>query len=241
MSFNRRSMSTAIADTEPGRRVEIAGEGAFPVALEGLPYILGAFILALATGVLVHWTLALPFLAFALFASWFFRNPTRTTPLDPDAVISPADGTICQIAEVEESEHLKSKATRVSIFMSVVNVHINRAPLAGRVLATRHTPGRFAVASLDKASTENERNAILMEAPGGRKVLFTQIAGSIARRIVCYAAPGDSLAAGQRFGLIRFGSRVDVFLPAGSRCLVSVGQKVVGGETLLGRFQGSEP
>src|SRR5438093_4227144 len=167
MGFNPPIMSTSIAEEQQGRRVEIAGEGAFPVCLEGLPYIVGASILALATGVLIHWTLALPFLAFAAFATWFFRNPTRRVPSDPEAVISPADGTICQVAEVEEPDLLRARATRVSIFMSVVNVHINRAPVAGRVIVTRHTPGRFAIASLDKASTENERNAILMETPKG--------------------------------------------------------------------------
>jgi phosphatidylserine decarboxylase len=146
---------------------------------------------------------------------------------------------ICQIADVQENEWLGgAKATRVSIFMSVFNVHVNRAPVAGRVAATKHTPGKFAIASLDKASTENERNAIVLETPRGKKLLFVQIAGSVARRILCYAKPGDALAAGQRFGLIRFGSRVDVYFPAGqAKHLVAVGQKVVGGETVLGRFE----
>lgn len=195
----------------------------------------GGLAVALLFGVLVHPVAAVPFAAFSLFAAWFFRNPQRTTPADENAVISPADGVICQVTEVEEKEHLGGTATRVSIFMSVFNVHVNRAPVAGRIASTTYTPGSFRIASLDKASTENERNAIVLETPRG-KLLFVQIAGSVARRIICYGKPGDTLRAGQRFGLIRFGSRVDVYFPAGSRADVAVGQKVVGGETVLGHF-----
>ena len=177
------------------------------------------------------------FLAFTAFSAWFFRNPTRTPPKDEDAVISPADGVICQVSEVEEKEFLGGvKTTRVSIFMSVFNVHVNRTPIAGRVAVTKHTPGAFNIASADKASTSNERNAVVLETARG-KLLFVQIAGAVARRIVCYAKPGDLLVAGQRFGLIRFGSRVDVYFPTEtSKPAVVVGQKVVGGETVLGRF-----
>lgn len=236
MSSSPAAFPEAAPTTRP---VEIAGGGRHALCLEGLPFVGGGLTMALLAGLLVHPAASAPFLAFAAFSAWFFRNPARTTPQDADAVISPADGVICQIAEVEETEWLRGKATRVSIFMSVFNVHVNRAPVAGRVASTRHTPGRFAIASLDKASTENERNAILLETPRGRKLLFVQIAGSVARRILCYAKPGDALAAGQRFGLIRFGSRVDVYFPAGqSAPSVTVGQKVVGGETVLGRFTG---
>ena len=215
--------------------VEIAGGGRYALCLEGLPFVGGGVVVALLFGLLVHPAAAIPFVAFTLFAAWFFRNPTRTTPADENAVISPADGVICQVAEVDEKEHLGGKATRVSIFMSVFNVHVNRAPMSGRIATTPYTPGRVRIASADKASLENERNAIVLETARG-KLLFVQVAGSVARRILCYGKPGDSLRAGQRFGLIRFGSRVDVYFPAGSKAEVSVGQKVVGGETVLGRF-----
>ena len=217
------------------RPVEIAGGGRYPLCLEGLPFIGGGLVLALVFGLLVHPAAAVPFLAFAAFASWFFRNPARTTPGDADAIVSPADGVVCQVAEVDDPDAPGAKATRVSIFMSVFNVHVNRAPIAGRVVSTTYTPGRFAIASLDKASTENERNAVVLEARG-RKLRFVQIAGSVARRIVCYAKPGDALESGQRFGLIRFGSRVDVYLGADAKAGVTVGTRVVGGETILGRF-----
>ena len=195
----------------------------------------GGLVVSFLMGLLVHPLAAVPFAAFTLFSAWFFRNPTRRTPSDPNAVICPADGVICLVKDVDEPE-VGGKATRVSIFMSVFNVHVNRAPVAGRVAKTTYSPGKFSVASLDKASVENERNAIVLDTAKG-KLLFVQIAGAVARRIICYAKPGDSLAAGQRFGLIRFGSRVDVYFPAGvSRPDVVVGQKVVGGETVLGRF-----
>ena len=220
----------------PSNKVEIAGGGSWPIALEGLPYIAGAIVLALMVWMILSLWAALPLFAFAAFATWFFRNPKRTVPTDAEAIVSPADGVICQVSEVDEPEYLKTKTTRVSIFMSVVSVHINRAPVAGKVTAARHIPGKFAVASLDKASTENERNAVVLETPRGRSLLFVQIAGSIARRIVCYAKPGDALGMGQRFGLIRFGSRVDVYFPAGCKVDAKVGQRVVGGETILGRW-----
>ena len=224
-----------------GRTVEIAGGGRHAICLEGLPFIGGGLVLAFVAGLLVHPLASVPLLAFCAFATWFFRNPQRTPPADADAIVCPADGVVCQVAEVENTELVGGKATRVSIFMSVFNVHVNRTPISGRVTETKYMPGRFAIASLDKASLENERNAIVLDAGRGRKLLFVQIAGSVARRIVCYAKPGDTLAAGQRFGLIRFGSRVDVYFPAGqAKPDVTVGTKVVGGETILGRWTRGE-
>ncbi len=231
------SVSIDQPSSGPGRHVEIAGGGAFPLCLEGLPYIGGGLVVALAVSFLVDPLAAIPFLAFAAFSAWFFRNPVRRTPADADAVISPADGVICAIGRVEENDFLKKPATKVSIFMSVLNVHVNRAPIAGAVAATKHIPGTFAIASADKASTHNERNAVLLEQPSGRKLLFYQVAGSIARRIICYAKPGDRLTAGQRFGLIRFGSRVDLYFTDDMTVDVKVGQKIVGGETILGRYK----
>lgn len=231
------SPSPSPVPAAPGRSVEIAGGGRHAVCLEGLPFIGGGLVVAFLAGLLVHPLASVPFLAFCAFATWFFRNPQRRTPDDPDAIVCPADGVICQVADVDDTELVGGKATRVSIFMSVFNVHVNRTPIAGHVTATKYTPGRFSIASLDKASLENERNAIVLDTGRGRKLLFVQIAGSVARRIVCYAKPGDALAAGQRFGLIRFGSRVDVYFPAGAaKADVTVGTKVVGGETILGRW-----
>ena len=240
--FNAPRMSTPAARIEEpapaasDRPVEIAGGGRYALCLEGLPFIGGGLVIAFLAGLLVDPLAAVPFLAFSAFATWFFRNPKRTPPADPDAIVCPADGVICQVADVDDVEHLGGKATRVSIFMSVFNVHVNRAPIAGRVLLTKHTPGKFAIASADKASLTNERNAIVLDTGRGRKLLFVQIAGSVARRIVCYAKPGDALTAGQRFGLIRFGSRVDVYFGADAKPNVAVGEKVVGGQTVLGRW-----
>ncbi len=235
--LNARQMAASMTETQDDaapRPVEIAGGGGFPICLEGIPYVGFGLLVGGLVGVLVHPWGALPFLAFALFSAWFFRNPTRNVPTVPGAVLAPADGVVCQVTEVEETEHLGQRTVRLSIFMSLLNVHVNRAPVAGRVVATKHVPGRFRIASADKASEENERNSILLETAGGRRLLFVQIAGSIARRILCYARPGDRLAAGQRFGLIRFGSRVDVYFPRGSTLTKKVGDRVVGGETVLG-------
>src|SRR5688572_12013435 len=156
---------SSVSTINDERPVEIAGGGAFPLCLEGLPYIGAGLVLALTVGLLVHPWLAIPFLAFSAFAAWFFRNPQRVSPSDPNAVVSPADGVICAVTPVEEKEYLNAPATKVSIFMSVLNVHVNRAPIAGKIAATKHTPGKFHIASADKASTDNERNAVLIEQP----------------------------------------------------------------------------
>ena len=184
----------------------------------------------------------------------FFRDPLRVTPLTPGAIVAPADGLVTAIVRMVPPRELTiddgsgvaladAEAVRISIFMSVFDVHINRAPVGGTVRRVVYIPGRFHAADLDKASEENERQHILIEAdgvgsggagPGGGLVIgFTQIAGLVARRIVPFVKPGDIIAAGQRIGLIRFGSRVDVFLPAGSEPLVLMGQKIVAGETVL--------
>ena len=190
-------------------------------------------------------TLAWPLGALVLGILAFFRDPRRVTPLGENLVIAPADGLITLIKQMEPPRELveadgtgapglpAGMVTRISIFMSVFDVHINRAPVGGTVRRVVYIPGKFLNADLDKASEENERQHILIEQSGGVSVGFTQIAGLVARRIVPFVKPGDIVAAGQRVGLIRFGSRVDVYLPAGTEPRVLVGQTTIAGETVL--------
>ena len=175
-------------------------------------------------------------LLLTLFVVWFFRNPQRTTPADQRLVISPADGKVIRIEETA-SDELPGRAFRkISIFMNVFNVHVNRMPCAGEVFSIRYRPGKFLSANLDKASEQNERNAVLLRTADGREIITIQIAGLIARRIVCWLKEGMQVKKGERFGLIRFGSRVEVFLPAGANVLVKIGDKVKAGETPIGEL-----
>lgn len=199
---------------------------------------LGAAFMAWET---LAWPLAL--LVFCICA--FFRDPQRVTPQDDKFIIAPADGLVTLIQKVDPPRELvmddgsgtaglaPGPVTRISIFMSVFDVHINRAPIGGTVRRVVYIPGKFLNADLDKASEENERQHLLIERGDGLMIGFTQIAGLVARRIVPFVKPGDMLAAGQRIGLIRFGSRVDVYLPAGTEPRVLMGQKTVAGETIL--------
>lgn len=170
------------------------------------------------------------------FCLWFFRDPERTAPADEGLVISPADGRIVAVVSEREDRFLNTQATRVSIFMSPLDVHVNRNPVSGTVTSVEHTAGKFRAAFSDKSSLDNERNAVVMES-GGRRFLMVQIAGALARRIVCHVGPGDRLERGQRFGMIMFGSRVDVFLPPGVQPTVSKGERVRAGLSVLGRVQ----
>ena len=207
----------------------------------------GAIVLgAAAVAAFMGWSLlAWPLLALTVFVLAFFRDPLRVVPQGPGLVIAPADGLVTLIQRVAPPRELTmddgsgtpalspSVVTRVSIFMSVFDVHINRAAMGGTVRRVIYIPGKFLNADLDKASEENERQHILIDTGAGLLVGFTQIAGLVARRIVPFVKPGDIVAAGQRVGLIRFGSRVDVYLPEGCDSLVLLGQKVVAGETVL--------
>lgn len=173
---------------------------------------------------------------------YFFRNPRRTTPIEDGVVVSPAEGRVSMIAEVlppNELALLAEPMLRVSVFMSIFDCHVNRAPVSGRIQKIAYTPGRFFNADLDKASENNERNAMALETPHG-PVAVVQIAGLIARRIEHWAAEGDDIEVGDRFGLIRFGSRLDVYLPLGTPLCVAVGQRAIVGETVLARL-GGEP
>jgi phosphatidylserine decarboxylase len=179
-----------------------------------------------------------------IWVAAFFRDPVRTTPGDPRLVVSPADGLITAITKVppppELADSLEGEFTRVSIFMSVFDVHINRAPIAGRVLKMAYVPGKFVNADLDKASEDNERQHFLIEGEGGVKLAFTQIAGLIARRILTFVREGEQVEAGQRIGMIRFGSRVDVYLPEGTGPRVLLGQRAIAGETVIAEL-GTDP
>jgi phosphatidylserine decarboxylase len=203
--------------------------------------IAGALTLVLA---LMAWeTLAWPMAGVTLWVLAFFRDPVRTVPQGDDLIVAPADGMVTLIQNVMPPKEMagidglgEAPMTRVSIFMSVFDVHINRTPIAGTVKNVIYISGKFLNADLDKASEDNERQHILVERSDGLRIGFTQIAGLVARRIVPFVKPGDMVAAGQRIGLIRFGSRVDVYLPVGTAPKVALGQRIVAGETVLARI-----
>ncbi len=203
------------------------------IAREGWLILLGSFAAAfVASWLLGMWSI--PLWIFAIFALQFFRDPARVPPADVDAVISPADGRIVAVEKVRDL-HLERDALKISVFMNVFNVHSNKSPVDGEIKGHWYTPGSFVNADLDKASVENERNALWIQTARG-DVTCIQIAGLIARRILCYVRTGDQLVRGQRYGFIRFGSRVDVYLPTTARAEVSIGQKVTGGRTILARW-----
>ena len=215
---------------------------------EGRKYAVGVGAAALLAFI-VHWQfLAWILVGVTIWVATFFRDPVRTTPRGDNLVVAPADGLITMIARVPPPPELRGADglvdgdyTRVSIFMSVFDVHINRAPISGRVKRIAYVPGKFVNADLDKASEDNERQHFLVERADGVKIGFTQIAGLVARRIVSFVREGDDVEAGQRVGLIRFGSRVDVYLPAGTSPKVALGQRSIAGETILGRIGDSAP
>ncbi|MCK9511651.1 MAG: phosphatidylserine decarboxylase [Pigmentiphaga sp.] len=201
------------------------------LAREGWPYIIGSVVLAL----LILWVggaWSIPFWIIALFVIQFFRDPPRVVPQAPNVVLSPADGRIVAV-EATHDPYANRPALKISVFMNVFNVHSNRSPVAGTVRHLAYFPGKFVNADLDKASTENERNAMVIDTAEGHQVTAVQIAGLVARRILCYAKEGDALARGQRYGFIRFGSRVDVYLPPESQPRVAIGDKVSATTTLL--------
>jgi phosphatidylserine decarboxylase len=175
-------------------------------------------------------------LGLTVWCYYFFRDPKRSVPENAGLLVSPADGVVSLIERAVPPAELgmgPEALVRVSVFMSVFNCHVNRAPIAGRVTAVAYRPGKFFNASLDKASEENERNALHLRTNDGRDVTCVQVAGLVARRILCYAKPGERLARGQRYGFIRFGSRVDLYLPPGARAMVTVGDKVSATATVL--------
>ena len=208
---------------------------------EGRKYVVIAAAIAVGVYLLISHFLGWLLVGVAIWVASFFRDPVRTTPAGDKFIVAPADGLITMIATVAPPTELRGPDgladgdyTRVSIFMSVFDVHINRSPISGRVRRIAYVPGKFLNADLDKASEDNERQHLLVESGEGLRIGFTQIAGLVARRIVAFVKEGDPVDAGQRIGLIRFGSRVDVYLPAGVAPRVLLGQRAIAGETILG-------
>ena len=193
----------------------------------------GAFGVALARRSWPLWLLAFALTLIALWVAYFFRDPERTGERGRQLVIAPADGKVIQIADVDEPAFIKGRARRVSIFMNVFNVHVNRYPVTGQVEYIHYNPGKFFNAAADKASLENEQSSIGIVSESGHKLLVRQIAGLIARRIVTYSKQGQHVTQGERLGIIRFGSRVDVYLPVGSTPRVAIGDKIKASSTIL--------
>lgn len=195
--------------------------------------------LSVAAAAAVHYYFgqlwALPLWLVVLFIIQFFRDPPRSIPADPLGVICPADGRVIAVGDIHDP-YLNRSARRVSVFMNVFNVHSNRSPIEGKVVERWYHRGKFLNAALDKASDENERNALWIRTDEGDEVVVVQVAGLIARRILCYKQPGERIAQGERYGFIRFGSRVDVYLPENSRVLVSLGDKVKGGRDVVAQL-----
>jgi phosphatidylserine decarboxylase len=208
---------------------------------EGRKYVVVAAVAALATYTLISHFVGWLLIGVTIWVATFFRDPIRTTPRGDKLIVAPADGLIINVVKAPPPPELRGpegltegEYTRVSIFMSVFDVHINRAPISGRVKRIAYVPGKFINADLDKASEDNERQHLLIESSDGQRIGFTQIAGLVARRILAFVKEGDTVDAGQRVGLIRFGSRVDVYLPAEAAPRVLPGQRAIAGETILG-------
>jgi len=210
-----------------------------PVHREGYPFVAGFGVVTL---ILALFSVHLFWIGLILTAwcAYFFRDPERVTPADDKLVISPADGVVSAVGLAVPPRELglgSAEMTRISVFMNVFSCHVNRAPVRGRIQKIEHRAGKFLNAELDKASSENERNGLVIDSPNGT-VAAVQIAGLVARRIVCWADPGSNIGVGERFGLIRFGSRVDVFLPRNAAPRVAVGQTAIAGETVIAEFGG---
>jgi len=208
-----------------------------PFAKEGFPFIAvtaGFTLIAVWLG----WSaVAVATAISTLFVSWFFRNPPRVVPQGPGLVVSPGDGKVLAVEEEFEPRYLKERAIRISIFLNVFDVHINRLPCDGVIENVQYQPGLFLVASKPHATLQNEQNAVMIKTAEGAKVLCVQVAGLIARRIVWWVNPKDRAVRGERYGLIRFGSRMDTYVPAATLIKIAVGDRVKGGETILGELQ----
>ncbi|MGQ0793406.1 MAG: phosphatidylserine decarboxylase family protein [Deltaproteobacteria bacterium] len=204
------------------------------VAQEGLPI---AGCLALAAWITAYFNfdlMSLALAAAAFFTLYFFRDPERESPRTEGCILAPADGRVVEIETVNEGVFLNRQMRKVGIFLSITDCHINRFPIKGRVVNTQYIPGEFNLASLAKASSRNQRLLTLIEAEDGQSVVMAQVTGFVARRIVSYLVPGDVLEPGERFGMIKFGSRVDLYLPPGYEITAEVGDRVTGGETIIG-------
>lgn len=221
--------------------IESVRNSLVPVRREGYPFIAAFAGAAVVLGLV--WS---PFfwigLALTGWCAYFFRDPERVTPVDDRLVISPADGIVSAIGPAAPPRELglgPAEMTRVSVFMNVFSCHVNRSPIRGRIARIEHRPGKFLNAELDKASTENERNGLVIESPNGT-IAVVQVAGLVARRILCWADAGTNIGVGDRFGLIRFGSRLDVYLPSDAVPRVAIGQTAIAGETIIAEFGGAD-
>lgn len=213
-----------------------ARESRLPLAREGYPLI-GAATAITAVLCLTGWKVAAGVaLALTVFVVSFFRDPERDVPADSRLLVAPADGRVIKVAPVQDDRFLRGAATLVSIFMSPLNVHVNRAPVSGQVVDIQYNHGKYFRAFADKASLDNEQNAVLLEDEQGRRVCVVQIAGFLARRIVCYLQKGMGVRRGQRYGMIMFGSRADLYLPSSARIRVQVGARARGGETVIAEW-----
>lgn len=201
---------------------------------EGYVFIIIAALLALIAFLMGLRWIAWPLLLLTAFIIWFFRNPERKTPPGDNLIISPADGEVIKIEEVRDHELMAGPLRKISIFMNVFSVHVNRMPCSGRIEAIHYHKGKFLSANLDKASSDNERNALVIRMDDGRAIGTIQIAGLVARRIVCWVNEGMRVEKGERFGLIRFGSRVEILMPADTAVMVKTGDRVRAGETPIG-------
>lgn len=207
---------------------------AFPIAKPGYALIFAAAFITFVFALLNMAVLAILGIIITLFICWFFRDPNRVTPNGTGMVVSPADGKVIVVKPVEQGPGIDAPCIKISIFMSVFNVHVNRIPYNGTVKHVIYHPGKFLSANLDKASAENEQNAVVITTTDGHEIGFVQIAGLIARRILCDLQSGDKVVRGRRYGMICFGSRLDVYLPGDTTPMVSVGDKVQAGSSVLG-------
>ncbi|MDH3883800.1 MAG: phosphatidylserine decarboxylase family protein [Desulfobacterales bacterium] len=215
---------------------ETAGQTAFPVARAGYPLIFSAAFVTLILALLGMTYLTLFSLVITFCFCGFFRDPDRAIPDQPGGIVSPADGKVILVGNVDRTSFYEGNCKKISIFMSVFNVHVNRIPFDGNVREVRYYPGKFFAANLDKASLKNEHNAVFLETENGQRLCVVQVAGLIARRIICKVQPGDDMVRGQRFGLICFGSRLDVYLPEDVEIKVAVGDKIKAGASIIGHF-----
>lgn len=211
-----------------------------PLAREGYPFILFVAFTTLLCGLFSMNIPALIGLVLTGFVTWFFRDPSRVTPADEDAVISPADGRVILIQEIDDDRFLKKRSIKISIFMNIFNVHVNRIPCTGTVDRVQFKAGKFYSADKNKAALQNEYCAVHLTTPSGIRYCVVQVAGLIARRIICRAEQGEIISTGTRYGLIRFGSRLDIYLPPEIKVDVQLRQKVKAGETILARLDDSQ-
>lgn len=208
-----------------------------PIVREGVPFLVVTLIATAGFAVGGMWPGVVVFALLSAYVAFFFRNPERLPPVGRAMVASPADGRVIFVGTAPETEFLHEERRKISIFMSLWNVHVNRVPVDGTVRNVRYHKGRFMAAFEERASEENERNALLVETTQGEKIVLVQVAGLVARRIVCYPTAGMFILKGQRMGLIRFGSRCDLYLPMSAEVLVKEGDNVLGGETILAKLK----